>query len=151
MSTLEMGRPDGTEDSRVGLGDWLEITQDMIDRFADLTGDHQWIHVDVERAQDGPYGATIAHGFLTLALVAQLSRSHRPRPPGTTVAVNYGLNRVRFPAPVRVGWRVRARTSPLDVTQVDERVVEVVYEITVEIAGAAKPACVAEMICRYGR
>jgi len=138
-------------DNAIGTGEWLQVTQDMVNKFADLTGDHQWIHVDVHRAESGPYRTTIAHGFLTLALLSQLSRADRPHPPGTTMAVNYGLNRVRFPAPVPVGSRIRARTRNVGEDRIAEDVVQVTYEISIEVAGGTKPACVAEMVCRYQR
>src|SRR5437016_12983698 len=131
----------------LGTGDWLEITQERIDAFADATDDHQWIHVDVERAKSGPFGATIAHGFLTLSLIPGLSRG-TTRVEGIRMAINYGLNRVRFPAPVRVGSRIRAKLKNLSVTDV-EGGVQVVNEVTVEIEGEAKPACVAEQVARY--
>jgi len=131
----------------LGAGDWMEITQDRINAFADATDDHQWIHVDVERAKNGPYGAPIAHGFLTLSLLPSLSRG-TTRIEGIRMAINYGLNRVRFPAPVRVGARVRAKVKNLSIVDVEDGV-HVVNEVTVEIEGEAKPACVAEQVARY--
>jgi acyl dehydratase len=131
----------------LGTGEWLEITQERINAFADATDDHQWIHVDVERAKNGPFGTTIAHGFLTLSLIPGLSRD-TTRVEGIRMAINYGLNRVRFPAPVRAGSRVRAKMKNVAVTDV-EGGVQVVNEVTVEIEGEAKPACVAEMVARY--
>jgi acyl dehydratase len=133
----------------LGVGEWFEITQERVDRFADATEDHQWIHVDPERAKDGPYHGTIAHGFLTLSLVLFLGRGISPRPPGATMTVNYGLNRVRFPAPAPVGSRVRARVQNLGVERVSPTVVHVINQITVEVEGGAKPACVAEVIARH--
>ncbi|MHA6622581.1 MaoC family dehydratase [Pseudonocardia sp. DLS-67] len=133
----------------LGVGEWVEITQERVDRFADATEDHQWIHVDPERAEDGPYHGTIAHGFLTLSLVLWLGRGLGPRPDGVKLTVNYGLNRVRFPAPVPVGSRVRARVQNLSVEQVSENTVQVVNQFTVEVEGGAKPACVAEVIARH--
>jgi len=130
-----------------GPGDWLEITQERVNQFADATEDHQWIHVDVERAKTGPFKATIAHGFLTLSLVFALTRSDQ-QIEDVRMAINYGLNRVRFPAPVRVGDRIRARTKNLSVEDV-EGGVQVVNQITVEIEGQEKPACVAEVVGRY--
>lgn len=132
-----------------GVGEWVEITQERVDRFADATEDHQWIHVDPERAKDGPYRGTIAHGFLTLSLVLWLGRGLSPRPDGVKLTVNYGLNRVRFPAPVPVGSRVRARVQNLSVEQVTENTVQVINQFTVEVEGGAKPACVAEVIARH--
>ena len=130
-----------------GPGEWLEITQERIDRFADATEDHQWIHVDVERAKAGPFKGTIAHGFLTLSLVFALTGSEL-EVEGFRMAINYGLNRVRFPAPVRVGARIRGRTKNLSVEDV-EGGVQVVNQITVEIEGEEKPACVAEVVGRF--
>jgi len=131
----------------LGTGDWMQMTQERINAFADATGDHQWIHVDVERAKNGPFGTTIAHGFLTLSLIPTLSRG-TTRIEGVRMAINYGLNRVRFPAPVRVGARIRAKVKNLSIVDV-EGGVHVVNEVTVEIEGEAKPACVAEQVARY--
>jgi acyl dehydratase len=133
----------------LGVGEWLEITQERVNLFAEATEDRQWIHVDPERAKDGPYQGTIAHGFLTLSLVLWLGRGLSPRPPGVKMTVNYGLNRVRFPAPVPVGSRVRARMKNIGVEQVSANVVHVINQITVEIEGGSKPACVAEVIARH--
>jgi acyl dehydratase len=132
----------------MGTGEWLEITQERIDAFADATDDHQWIHVDPERAKAGPFGTTIAHGFLTLSLTLPLLRGTGPRVEGMKMAINYGLDRVRFPAPVRVGKRIRAHSKNLSVNEV-EGGVQVVNEVTVEIEGEPKPACVAQMVARY--
>jgi acyl dehydratase len=131
----------------LGTGDWMEMAQERINAFADATGDHQWIHVDVERAKNGPFGTTIAHGFLTLSLIPTLSRG-TTRIEGVRMAINYGLNRVRFPAPVRVGARIRAKVKNLSIVDVEDGV-HVVNEVTVEIEGEAKPACVAEQVARY--
>lgn len=143
--------------SRLGtethVGPWLEIDQERIDRFAEVTGDVQWIHTDPARAAtESPFGATVAHGFLTLSLLPYLTQSNHPdffaeNYPGMRLRVNYGLNRVRFPAPVLVGSRLRARTVPLSADKVGEAV-EIVYRITVEIEGKEKPACVAESVVR---
>jgi acyl dehydratase len=133
----------------LGVGDWLEITQERVNQFADATEDHQWIHTDPERASQGPYGGTIGHGFLTLALVLRLGRGIGPRPDNIKMSVNYGLNRVRFPAPVPVGSRIRARVKNLDVEMVNENTVQVINQITVEVEGGTKPACVAELIGRH--
>jgi acyl dehydratase len=130
-----------------GPGEWLEITQERIDAFADATDDHQWIHVDVERAKSGPFGRTIAHGFLTLSLVVRLRQGLGPRVEGVRMAINYGLNRVRFPAPVPVGSRIRARTKNLSVEEVPGGA-QLVDQITVEVEGQEKPACVAELVTR---
>ena len=131
----------------LGTGEWVQITQERINAFADATDDHQWIHVDVERAKNGPFGVTIAHGFLTLSLLPSLSQG-TTRIEGIRMAINYGLNRVRFPAPVRVGARIRAKAKNLSIVEV-EGGVQVVNEVTVEIEGEAKPACVAEQVARY--
>ncbi|WP_327152330.1 MaoC family dehydratase [Nocardia sp. NBC_01329] len=130
----------------VGSSDWLTVTQEQIDRFADATFDHQWIHVDPVRAAEGPFGTPIAHGYLTLSLLphlmAQISRIENAE-----MRINYGLNKVRFPRPVPVGSRVRASSTILDV-DVREQHVQVVTQVTVEIEGESKPACVAETVAR---
>ncbi|RAU97960.1 MaoC family dehydratase [Mycolicibacter senuensis] len=132
----------------IGQSEWVTITQEAVNLFADATGDHQWIHVDPERAADGPFGTTIAHGYLTLAmlprLMAQISRLE-----GVKLAINYGLNKVRFPAPVPVGSKIRAETSVVEVTDVGGGAQQVTYSTTVSIDGSAKPACVAESVVRY--
>lgn len=130
-----------------GPGEWMEITQERVNAFADVTEDHQWIHVDVERAKQGPFKGTIAHGFLTLSLTIALTRSQL-QVEGVRMAINYGLNRVRFPAPVPVGSRIRARTKNLSVEDV-EGGVQVVNQVTVEVEGQEKPACVAELVARF--
>ena len=135
----------------IHVSDWVEVGQDRIDAFADATGDHQWIHVDVERAaRESPYGAPIAHGFLTLSMLPMLTSAgttDRPRYPGVKLAVNYGLDRVRFPAPVKAGSRIRARTTLKEVTEVSGAL-QVVREVTVDVEGGKKPACVAETVGR---
>jgi len=140
----------GTE---VGVGDWLTIDQARIDAFAAATGDCQWIHIDPERARrESPYATTVAHGFLTLALLPFLTGSNSPdylqrHLPGMRLRVNYGLNRVRFPAPVKCGDRIRARTLLKEATLLDQGL-EVVYRFSVEIDGGDKPALVAEQVVR---
>ena len=131
----------------LGPGEWLEIGQDRIDGFADVTGDHQWIHVDPERAASGPFGATVAHGFLTLSLVPLLLDGLR-RVEGTRMGLNYGLERVRFPSAVRSGTRVRARSTLLDATDVGEGGLQLVTRVTIEVEGSEKPACVADVVTR---
>jgi acyl dehydratase len=128
----------------LGTSDWLEITQDRVDAFADATGDHQWIHVDVARAEDGPFGGTIAHGYLTLSLVPFLgSQVFALETPGARL--NYGVNKVRFPTPVKVGSRVRAQVSLAGLTDVPAgKQMQVKYVI--EVDGEDKPACVAETV-----
>jgi len=137
----------GLAGADLGESGWLEITQDRVDRFADATGDHQWIHVDVARAAAGPFGGTIAHGYLTLALVIPLW-SELLRVDGLAMGINYGLNRLRFPAPVPVGSRIRLR-GRVDAVQDVPRGVQVAAELTVEREGQGKPAAVAEALFRY--
>lgn len=134
----------------LGATDWLEITQERVNQFADATGDHQYIHVDPERAAETFFGGTIAHGYLTLSVLPELNKSRQgvQIDLGGKMAVNYGLNRVRFPAPVRVGKRIRARTKLLDVQEIEDKAVQMTYEQTVEIEGEDKPACVAETLSR---
>ena len=133
----------------LGPGEWREVTQDQVNRFADATGDHQWIHVDVERAKDGPFGGTIAHGFLTLSMLPQWT-FELFHVEDASSAINYGLNKVRFPAPVPVGSRVRASYRILDVAEV-EGGVQVTTAATIEREGTEKPVCVAETVSRYYR
>jgi acyl dehydratase len=132
----------------LGVSEWIEITQAHIDRFAEITGDRQWIHVDVARAAaESPFHTTIAHGFLTLSLVSQLLR-RAVEPTGLRHAINYGLNRVRFVSPVPSGARVRGRFVVAAVERVDEAL-QVGWQVTVEREGGEKPACVAEWLVRY--
>ncbi|GAB3256727.1 MaoC family dehydratase [Nocardioides dilutus] len=128
----------------LGTTDWIEIDQDRVDLFADATDDHQWIHVDQERAAAGPFGATIAHGYLTLSLIPWLSSQiFSVDTPGARL--NYGLNKVRFPTPVKVGARIRGRASIVALTDVPAgKQLTVAY--TIEVDGEAKPACVAETV-----
>ena len=128
----------------LGTSDWLTIEQDRVDRFAEATGDHQWIHVDVERAKDGPFGGTIAHGYLTLSLVPFLGTSvFSLETPGAKL--NYGVNKVRFPHPVRVGSRLRSTVSVADVADLPAGK-QLTLRHVVEIEGEPKPACVAESV-----
>lgn len=137
----------------IHVGPWLDITQERIDLFAEVTGDRQWIHTDPLRAaKESPYGGTIAHGYLTLSLLPYLTESNHPdffqkNYPGMRLRVNYGSNKVRFPAPVLTGSRIRARTVLLAAEAVRDAV-QIIYVITVEIEGGAKPACVAEFVAR---
>lgn len=131
----------------LGMTDWLVIDQARIDRFADATGDHQWIHVDPERAKDGPFGRTIAHGFLTLSLLPVLQQQLYAVE-NVRMAVNYGLNKVRFMSPVPVDAKIRARARLGDVDQLDGAV-QVTFVTTFEIEGVEKPAAVAESIARF--
>ncbi len=130
----------------VAISDWTSITQPQIDQFAAATHDQQWIHVDVERAKAGPFGAPIAHGFLTLSLLPLFFESVKVVQAG--MAVNYGLNKVRFISPVLVGSRLRGRLKLLQCDAIDRRGVQLVWEVTVEIEGQTKPACVAESVVR---
>ena len=132
----------------LGTSEWLEITQERIDTFAAATGDHQWIHVDPERAKAGPFGTTIAHGYLTLSLVIPLW-TELLRIEGISMAVNYGLNKVRFPAPVPVGSKIRLAARVAETRAVGGDGVEVVADLTVEVDGGAKPAAVAQAVYRY--
>lgn len=129
----------------IGVGEWLQISQARIDGFADATGDHQWIHVDVEKAKAGPFGSTIAHGFLTLSLIPAIAPSFDV--PGVRMAVNYGLDRVRFITPVPVDSRVRARSVLREVSEVPGGI-QLKTEMTIELQGSEKPACVAETLTR---
>jgi len=131
----------------LGVSGWLEIDQKRIDLFADATGDHQWIHVDPERAKDGPFGTTIAHGYLTLSLLPTLVPQVL-RVDGVRMGLNYGVNKVRFPSPVPVGSRLRGRVQLTEVTEAGGGV-QVVAKVTVEREGGDKPVCVAESVSRY--
>jgi acyl dehydratase len=131
----------------IGVSDWHEIPQSQIDLFAEATGDDQWIHVDPERASQGPYGTTIAHGYLTLSLLAPLMKTTY-RIEGAKMAVNYGLNKVRFAAPVRVGSRVRVRVSLASVDEIPNGV-QSVWSAVIELEGSSKPACIAEPVTRH--
>jgi acyl dehydratase len=140
----------GTE---IHVGPWLSIDQERINRFAEVTGDLQWIHTDPERARrESPYRDTIAHGYLILSLLPFLTQSNHPdyfqeNYPGMKMRINYGVNRVRFPAPVVVGSRIRAKTILKDLEKKDDSV-QITYRITVEIENHEKPACVAEFIAQ---
>ena len=142
FSTVEEIEAAAGED--LGTSDWVEITQERVDQFAEATGDHQWIHVDVEKAKKGPFGGTIAHGYLTLSLVPWLgSQVFSLETPGAKL--NYGVNKVRFPSPVPVGSRVRGGVELLSCDG-DERGYQAVNRITIEIEGAEKPACVVDTV-----
>ncbi|MGW3445739.1 MaoC family dehydratase [Streptomyces sp. NPDC001076] len=133
--------------SDLGTSAWIEVTQDRIDTFADATGDHQWIHVDPERAAAGPFGAPIAHGYLTLSLFIPLF-TELLDVQGVTTKVNYGLNKVRFPAPVKVGSRIRLTARLAEVEDVPGGV-QVAVDGTIEIEGGAKPAAVLQSLSRF--
>ena len=132
----------------IGESDWVTISQEDVNLFADATGDHQWIHVDPERAKSGPFGTTIAHGFMTLALLPRLQHQIYTVN-GIKLAINYGLNKVRFPSPVPVGSKVRAQSTLVGVEDLGNGAVQATMSTTVEIEGSAKPACVAESVVRF--
>jgi acyl dehydratase len=142
FSTLdEVAAATGEE---LGTTDWVTVDQERVDKFADATGDHQWIHVDVERAKDGPFGGTIAHGYLTLSLVPWLGgQVFSLETPGAKL--NYGVNKVRFPNPLRVGSRIRATVSVADVADLPAGK-QLTLKYVIEIEGESKPACVAETV-----
>ncbi len=133
--------------NHLGYSEWHEVTQEQVNLFAEATGDHQWIHVDVDRAKDGPFGGPIAHGYLTLsmapALMAELVAVN-----GVAMGVNYGLNKLRFTSPVPVGSRVRLGAQLATVEAISGGV-QATYELTFETEGGTKPACVAEAVFRY--
>ena len=131
----------------VALSDWITITQQQVNLFADATGDHQWIHVDAEKAAAGPFGTTIAHGFLTLSLLPRFFESSFEIIE-SRMGVNYGLNKVRFMAPVPVGSRLRARMKLLRAEPIEGSGLQMTWEVTVEREGSTKPVCVAESLMR---
>ncbi len=132
----------------LGQTGWLEVTQQRIDTFADATGDHQWIHVDREKAAAGPFGTTIAHGYLTLSLVIPLF-GELLEVRGVSMGINYGLNKVRFPAPVPVGSKIRLAARLGAVEDAGVNAVQAVLDFTIEVEGSEKPACVAQALYRY--
>jgi len=133
----------------IGVSEWLTITRERILQFAEATEDRQWIHVDRERAEkESPYKTTIAHGFLTLSLVSRFMTDVIQIRSGVGMAINYGLNRVRFPSPVRAGSRIRGRVALLSLKEMPEAL-EAAFSVTVEAEGGEKPCCVAESIVRY--
>ena len=133
----------------IGVTDWLRMTQDRIGQFAEATEDRQWIHVDPERAQrESPYGLTIAHGFLTLSLVSHFMKQVIQFRGGIRMAVNYGLNRVRFPAPVHAGANIRARIELLSLEELSDSL-QAVFSVAIEAENSNKPCCVAEWVVRY--
>jgi acyl dehydratase len=138
----------GAVGRHLGYSDWLEIDQARIDRFAEATGDHQWIHVDPDRARKGPYGRCIAHGYLTQSLVNHFL-PQIVRVDGIAMGVNYGADRLRFPAPVPVGSRVRGGAELLEATPQEDGSVQARFRVTVEIEGGDKPGCVIDTIARY--
>ncbi len=148
-ATIPLDELSGHVGEHLGYSDYRVVTQEQVDRFADATGDHQWIHVDPERAAAGPFGGTIAHGYLTLSLIPVLVGALL-RVGGVSMGVNYGSNRVRFTSPVRVGSEVRAGATLASVEEVAGGV-QVALEVTVEVRGQEKPACVAETLTRFYR
>ena len=140
----------GAAGRHLGWTDWIDITQERVDQFAEATGDHQWIHVDVERAKAGPFGGPIAHGFLTLSLLPRFYETAF-EVVESRMGVNYGLNRVRFMTPVPVGGRLRGRMKLLSCEPIAGEGVQMVWETTIELEGAPKPACVAESVVRRYR
>jgi acyl dehydratase len=131
----------------VAVSDWLTVTQEQINLFAQATGDHQWIHVDVEKAKAGPFGAPIAHGFLTLSLIPKFFET-AIRLENARMGVNYGLNRVRFTAPVPVGSRLRAHLKLLECKPIESNGYQMTWEVTVEREGSERPVCIAESLSR---
>lgn len=150
MSLTTFDTPDalmGKEGTLVGPSDWMEMTQDRINTFADATDDHQWIHVDPERAKSGPFGATIAHGYLTLSLAAKFM-PEIIEVKGMSMGINYGSDRLRFLAPVKVGSRLRGQGEFLEIKEVPGGY-QSTLRVTIEIDGEDKPACVVDTISRY--
>jgi acyl dehydratase len=132
----------------LGATDWLEIDQQRINTFADATGDHQWIHVDIEKAKDGPFGAPIAHGYLTASL-ANLFLPQLMEVQGTSMGVNYGCDKIRFPSPVTVGSRIRGTGTVTTAEETKDGGIQVKVTIIIEIEGQDRPACVIETISRF--
>ena len=132
----------------LGRSQWIQVTQERVNQFADATGDHQWIHVDVEAARSGPFGGTIAHGYLTLSMVIPMF-AELLSVQGIRMGINYGLNRVRFPAPVPVGSRIRLAAKLAGVEEISGDSAQVLVDFTVELEDSAKPGCVAQAIYRY--
>jgi acyl dehydratase len=148
MKTFEtLAELAGHVGEEIAVSDWVAITQEQVNLFAQATGDHQWIHVDVERAKAGPFGAPIAHGFLTLSLLPRFFES-AIEVRQTRMGVNYGLNRVRFTAPVPVGSRLRARIQLQECQPIADNGMQMTWLVTVEREGSAKPVCVAESLTR---
>jgi acyl dehydratase len=145
MNAIDLEDIVGTE---IGVSSWLEITQERVNAFADATDDHQWIHVDQDRAAAGSFGGTIAHGFLTLSLTVSLGSQVELDVGEPKMAINYGLEKVRFPAPAPVGSRIRARFALVSVSDV-EGGIQVNRQVVMEIEGGEKPAMVAETVSRY--
>jgi acyl dehydratase len=155
MRELEsLGELEGLLGQEVAVSDWVEIDQNRINQFAEATGDHQWIHVDPERAAQGPFGVAVAHGYLTLSLLPMLMQQAMTIK-NTKMGVNYGVNKVRFPAPVPVNSRLRARFSIESIEHLEPMMgvpgAQMIWKVTIEREGSSKPVCVAESISRrYG-
>src|SRR4051794_37522047 len=134
----------------IGVSDWLEITQERVNQFADATGDHQYIHVDPERAKQTFFGGTIAHGYLTLSLLPLLGQSRKGIKVNLAgkMGVNYGLNKVRFTSPVKVGSRIRSRTTLLAVEEIGAQAIQLTNQVIIEVEGQDRPACIAETLGR---
>ncbi|WP_375500021.1 MaoC family dehydratase [uncultured Jatrophihabitans sp.] len=147
-TTTTMGELPGLVGSELGRSDWLEVTQEKVNTFADATDDHQWIHVDPERAKNGPFGGPIAHGYLTLSLVVPLFTSVL-EVTDRTMAVNYGINKARFPSPVPVGSRLRLVATLAAAEPVGDKALQLLVDCVIELDGAAKPACVAQLAMRF--
>ena len=152
MAAVIVDTPDSLKQftgKEIGVSEWLTITQERIAQFAEATEDRQWIHLDGERAaRESPFGTTIAHGFLTLSLISHFMKDVIQVRSKVGMAINYGLNRVRFPAPVRAGAKIRARVTLLSVKEV-AGAHEAVFSVMVESEGGEKPCCVAESVMRY--
>ncbi|MCU1615433.1 MAG: putative enoyl-CoA hydratase 1 [Frankiales bacterium] len=149
-TTTTMGELPGLAGQELGSSDWYEITQDAVNTFADATGDHQWIHVDVERAEaESPFGGPVAHGYLTLSLLVPLMAQILVVT-DTVMGLNYGLNKVRFPSPVPVGSKVRATATLKQVEEVTGGL-QLTHSVVVEREGTTKPVCIAEPVYRYYR
>lgn len=149
-TTVTFGELPGLEGAMLGTSDWFEVSQARINVFADATDDHQWIHVDPERAKDGPFGTTVAHGYLTLSLLIPLWTQLLDVTDATT-KVNYGLNKVRFPAPVPAGASIRLTGSIAKVEEVAGGGVQITADLVVEVRDGGKPACVAQPVFRFYR
>jgi acyl dehydratase len=132
----------------LGTSDWIEVTQERVNTFAHATGDHQWIHVDEAKARSGPYGVTIAHGYLTLSLIIPLFQDLL-RITGISMSVNYGLDKVRFPSPVPVGSKIRLSAEVASVEEIEGNGVQMSLTFTVQVDGSTKPACVAQALYRH--
>jgi acyl dehydratase len=152
MTVLVVENPQSLKEligKEIGVTEWFRVTQERIEKFAEATEDRQWIHLDEARAiKESPYGATIAHGFLTLSLISHLMKGLVHIRSGVRLAVNYGLNRVRFPAAVRAGSRIRARVRLLSLRELADSI-EATFDVMIELEGSEKPGCVAEWIVRY--